>query len=152
MTTLALFGGPIKSTIIDRAYGMCGQSATAGEACTPEEYVVGLSAMNDLAATFPDAFTFNIPPHGIGNAADESGLALSDVLGFTAMLAREIAQTMGKEFRPNASQTRAMVTLTTKYQTVPLTQLGRNTIRGAGNRIWTGPYFIADPSDAEVIQ
>lgn len=153
MTTLGLYGGPLKRDLIRRAFGLCGQSVTEFE-LSPEEYELGLMCANDIAATLPATFGYNAPPSGIGNPEEESGLAAADVLGFTVMVAQEIANNIGKSFSPNGTQATAKSALEARYQVIPLRELGRQTIRGAGNRSYTGPYpfFVAPISDDEIVQ
>ena len=153
MTTIALYGGPLKSSIIGRAFGMCGQSITEFE-LSPEEYNLGLVCMNDMAATLGPTFPYNSPAHGSGNAADESGIPAGDVLGFTVMVAQEIALNIGKSFAPNGKQATAKSALEARYRVIPLRRMGRQTIRGAGNRYWNGPrpFFYAGTSEEEIAQ
>lgn len=153
MPTINLYGGPLKRDIIRRAYGLCGQSVTEFE-LSPEEYELGLLAMNDLAATLGTGFGFNSPPYGPGSAEDESGIAASDVLGFTVMLAQEIGPNIGKAVSVNGKQATAKSALEAKYQVIPFRQLGRQTIRGAGNRLFVGarPFFTVAVSDEETAQ
>lgn len=153
MPTIGLYGGPLKSSIISRAFGMCGQSITEYE-LTPEEYELGLVCMNDMAATLGEQFPYNFPAHGSGSAADESGIPAADVLGFTVLVAQEIALNIGKGFSPNGKQATAKSALEAKYQAIPFRELGRQTIRGAGNRYWSGPrpFFAVTISDDEIAQ
>jgi len=151
MTELALYGGPLKRTLIQRAFGMCGQSVTEFE-LTNEEYDLGLQCMNDIAPEYGDAFGFNYPAYGNGSADDESGIAAADVLGFTVRIAQEVGPNIGKMFSPNGPQSAAMSALKSKYQSTPTRELGRQTIRGAGNRLWNwrGPFFlVATPDDEQ---
>ncbi len=149
MTTIGLYGGPLKSTIIKQAFGLCGQSATEFE-LTAEEFETGLTSMNALAATL-GGFPYNMPANNSGFASDESGIPPDDVYGFTVMLAGSIAQNIGKAYAPNGDQATAKSALKAKYQVVPFRLLGRQTIRGAGNRnfAWRGPFFCARVSDDE---
>lgn len=153
MTTAPLYGGPLKRDIIRRAFGLCGQSVTEFE-LTPEEYELGLMAANDLAATLGAGFGYYAPAIGIGSYADESGIAAADVLGFTVMLAQEIGPNIGKAFIPNGKQATAKSALEAKYQVIPSRGLGRQTIRGAGNRWYVGPspFFVTTVSDDETVQ
>lgn len=146
MTTLNLYGGSLKSDLIRRAYGLCGQSVTEYE-LTPEEYDLGLQSADALAATFGATFPWNA---GVGSSDEESGLESADSLGFTAMLAQEIAPNIGKDFRPNGTQARAISSLRAKYVSVPFMEMSRQTPRGAGNRFWRqSPYFYAQTSADE---
>lgn len=153
MPTIGLYGGPLKKTLIERAFGLCGQSITEFE-LTPEEYDLGLTSMNDLAATLGSTFPFNYPAHGNGDAGDESGVPPTDVLGFTAMLAQEIAPNIGKSFSPNGPQATAKSALALRYQVIPYRTFGRQTIRGAGNRYygWVDPFFGTRIADDEIGQ
>lgn len=143
MTDIPLYGGPLKKSIILRAYGMCGQSVTEFE-LTPEEYDLGLTCLDDVCATFPPTLGYNLPPNGNGNPEDESGLDAADVLGITCLLAQEISQNVGKQFSPNKRQTQGISFVQSKYLRIPFTQMGRATVRGAGNRFrwnWMSPFF-----------
>lgn len=154
MTTIPLYGGPLKKSVILRAFGMCGQSVTEFE-LTPEEYDLGLTCLDDVCSTFPSTLGYNMPPNGNGNAEDKSGLADADVLGITCLLAQEIAQNIGKQFAPNKRQTQGIAFVTSKYLTMPFVRMGRATIRGAGNRyFWSGPapFFGVALSDDEPAQ
>lgn len=154
MTTLALYGGPLKRVIINRAYGLNGQSVTEFE-LSPEDYTLGLQAMDSIAATFPDALGYNFPINGTdGTPEEESGISAADVQGFIVLVAQELSANIGTKFTPNRPQTVAALALGTKYQSIPLMQLGRQVPRGAGNRWRNGPlpFFVPDISTAEVEQ
>lgn len=151
MVTIALYGGPLKSVLIERAFGMCGQSVTQFE-LTPEEYDLGLVCMNQIAPEFGASFGYYYPAYGDGNAAQESGLDAADVYGFTVRLAQEVSQNIGKAFRPTGPQAKACSALIAKYQTTPSRELGRQTIRGAGAWRWAGPFFIQPTPDGETPQ
>ncbi len=149
MTTLNLYGGALKRDLIKRAYGLCGQSVTEYE-LTPEELDLGIQSADALAAMFGASFPWN---YGVGSSDEESGLDAADGLGFTAMLAQEIAPNIGKDFRPNGTQARAVSVLRAKYQPVPFMEMSRQTPRGAGNRFWRqAPYFYAPTSGDEPAQ
>lgn len=149
MTTVPLYGGPLKRTLIRRAFGLCGQSVTEFE-LTPEELSLGLQCANSLASTLGASFPWNSPAYGDGSAEDESGIAPDDVQGFIGMLASEIGPNIGRAYAPNGIQARAISSLRAKYNPVPFMELGRGTPRGAGNRIWQGwPYFTTDISSDE---
>lgn len=152
MTIINLYGGSLKSTLIERAFGMCGQSVTEFE-LTPEEYVLGLRCLNDVMALFPASTGYNMPVHGDGEAEDESGLAKADELGATTLLAQEVSQNIGKPFTPNRWQADAVTELMSRYVTLVPRMLGRQTIRGAGNRYWNGPDpFFRTPAPADEVQ
>ena len=160
MTTLALYGGPLKSDIIKQAYGLCGQSVTNYE-LEPEEYEAGLRCMTYALAELEDeegiALGFNYPVNGFGNAQDESGLPRGAIRAVVAIVANALAPEIGKTLSPQATglAMKAMDNLRATYKTVPLMELGRQTIRGAGNRYqswYGGAYFITDTSDAEPSQ
>ena len=153
MTTLYLYGGALKSTLIERAFGMCGQSVTEFE-LTPEEYTLGLRCLNDVMAQYPTTTGYNMPTTGDGAPEDECGLEKSDELGATALLAAEIGTSIGKPYVPNKAQARAINNLSSKYTVIPSREMARQTIRGAGNRWISGPepYFTVAPPADEVAQ
>lgn len=154
MTTLALYGGPLKRAIIQRAYGYCGQS-TAEFELSPEEYTNALQLMNDSMALLGDATGYNFPASGDGSIEDESGIAGSDVLGATVYLAQLLAPSIGKALTINALQARAASNFLAKCTPIPQMEMGRGTIRGAGNRLWNrgwGPFFVVGISADEVPQ
>lgn len=152
MPTIDLYGGNQKRTFVQRAFGMCGQSTTEFE-LTPEEYSLGLQIANDTAATLGDEFGFNFPDYGTGSPEDESGVAAADGLGFTVMLAEQIAQNIGKQFRANGMQETAKSVLIAKYQVIPLRTLGRDTVRGQGSRIsGRAPFYRVEISADETGQ
>jgi len=152
MTTAPVYGGPLKRTLIQRAFGLCGISSTESE-LEPEELRLGLQCMNDLAAQF-SGIPFNFPGnHSDGNANEESGLPSDDVLGFVSLMAREIGPNIGRDYQPSGTQKLAVSVLHGKYQTIPQRELNRQTIRGAGNRyVGWSPYFITDVSPDEPVQ
>lgn len=153
MTTLALYGGPLKRDIIKRAFGYCGQSTTEFE-LTPEEYTQGLQLMNDSMALLGDLTGYNFPATGDGNPEDESGIAAADVLGASVYLAQLLAPTIGKALAINGQQARAASDFLAKCTPISQMEMGRGTPRGAGNRwqAWRGPFFRVGISDDEVIQ
>lgn len=141
MPDIVVYGGPLKRDLIKRAYGLCGQSVTEYE-LTPEEYDLGLQAMNSIAPEYI-GLTFNYPPYGPGSADEESGIPFEDVQAFIARLAQEIAPNIGKAFSPNGPQARSLSVMTGKYQVIPQRALGRYTPRGAGNQYGgpVNPFF-----------
>ena len=154
MTILPLYGGPAKRDIIQRAYGFCGQASYEFE-LSPEEYVVGLRAMNDQLATLPTTTGYNMPAEGDGSADDFSGIAQADVLGVSYFVAQLLAPTIGKQLAGNKIAIRASDVFLAKYKPIPFMEMGRHTIRGAGNRRFIGygmPYFAVDISDDEIVQ
>jgi len=160
MTGIPLYGGPLKREIIKGAYEVCGQSDAEFE-LTPEEYDSACRIMNQLLARWQTQYGivlgYNFPTNGNGSADEESGIPDDATEAVTQSLARRIAPGIGKAFgaEANANLAEAMTALRSHYATVPLMQMGRNTPRGAGNRRSIGsrnPYFVADVSDAEIIQ
>lgn len=151
--TINLYGGPLKSVLIERAFGMCGQSVTQFE-LSPEEYDLGLVCMNQIAPEFGPTFGYYQPPYGNGSSDDESGIDAEDAYGFTVRLAQEVSQNIGKAFRPTGPQAKACSALIAKYQSTPSRALGRQTIRGAGSRWnnWYGPFFTQATPDGETPQ
>lgn len=97
---------------------------------------------------------YNMPEYGDGLVEDESGLDNADALGVSVLVARLIAPQIGKSINAGKSMQRAADTLLAKYQTTPHMQMGRHTVRGAGNRWWYGgrPYFYVPPVDGEPYQ
>lgn len=154
MTVLPLYGSPSKRDIIQRAYGYCGQASYEFE-LSSEEYVAGLRAMNDQLATLPATTGYNMPAEGDGTVDDFSGVSQGDVLGVSWFVAQLLAPQIGKQLAGNKIAIRACDAFLAKYKPIPFMQLGRNTIRGSGNRRWGGwrsPYFITDVSDDEIVQ
>ena len=152
MTTLSLYGGPLKRDIIKRAYGYCGQSTTEFE-LSPEEMVAGLQVMNDQMAVLGTLTGYNFPVTGDGTPEDESGLAAGDVLGASVYVAQLLAPTIGKDLKLSAVQVRAASSFMAKCVPIPQMELGRGTPRGAGGRRHTfGPFFQTDFSSSEISQ
>jgi hypothetical protein len=151
VTTLSIFGGPLKREIIKRAYGLCGQS-TAEFELEPEEYVKGLQALNDQMATLGPLTGYNFPQSGDGNPEDETGIDTADMLGVSAYVAQLLGPQIGKSVTLTATHARAMSSVLAKYQVVPTMELSRRTPRGSGNRLWSGwrPYYQpgVTPTDA----
>lgn len=152
MTALPVFGGALKREIVKRAYGMCGQASYEFE-LDPEEMTAGVQALNDAMAMLP-AVPYNFPATGDGNAADESGLSGPDVLGASVMVARLIAPTIGKTLAIGVAQATAERGMIARYTPTPSMPLGRNTVRGAGNRFssWFGPFFSETTPPTEIDQ
>lgn len=139
MTTLPIYGGPLKRDVIQRAHGYLGRDVSDSE-LTPEEYRLGLMVMNDIAATMP-TMPYNPPLYQQGDGDEESGLAFDDVLGFTSMLAQNLGQTIGKAFAPNKLQANAASALIAKYQVVNEMSPSPNNPIGSGYRYgWQGPF------------
>jgi hypothetical protein len=153
VTTISLYGGPLKREIIKRAFGYCGQSTTEFE-LSPEEYTQGLQLLNDQMAVLGAASGYNFPVTGDGNPEEESGLAAQDVLGASVYLAQLLSPTIGKALALSDTQKRACSNFLVKCTAIPQMELGRSTVRGKGNRWsrWRGPFFITDISDSEVAQ
>lgn len=159
MTTLALYGGPLKRQIIKQAYGGCGQSFTEFD-ISSEEMIAGLQLLNNAMAALEDeqgiVLGYNYPNAGSdGSPEDESGIPAGAVKAIVGHLARELAPTIGKTITPDASFARAWTNLLSKYTTVPQMEMGRNTVRGAGNRrygLGGAPYFVTDVSADEPVQ
>ncbi len=148
MTEILLYGGPSKRSIIQDAYVECGLSYAEWDV-NAEEYVVGLRGLNNLMSSL-DCTDYNYPVSGDGSPEDESGLAKTDVLAVTALLAQRLAKSLGKQYAPDGTQAKAISSFRAKWQVIPERLLGRQTIRGAGNRWygWPGPFFVTPvPSD-----
>ncbi len=159
MTTLTVYGGPLKRSILQRSYSILGQSYTEFE-ISPEELQLGLRCMNDVLAMIADQYGvdlgYNFPDYGDGNADDESGIPRGAVQAVSTLVAHELAPsigaTLGKE--AESSKARARSSLIASYAKTSFVQMGRNTPRGQGNRYWNGlsPFFVAPISDDEVQQ
>lgn len=159
MTTINLYGGPLKREIIKGAYSACGQSDADFE-LSAEELDAGCRLLNQLMARWQTqygiAVGYNFPPNGNGSANDESGIPDDCAEAATQALARRIAPSIGKTFSAdaNANLAESMALIRSTYNKVPLMELGRATPRGAGNRRIRsfGPYFTTDVSTDEVQQ
>jgi len=141
MTIVPTYGGPLKRDMVQRAYGYCGQSFAEYE-LTPEEYVIGMRAMNDQMAVI-SARTYNFPEYGDGNPEDESGLKAGEVLGAAYYVAKLLAPTIGKQLTFSDVAERACTTFLAAQTCIPTTKLRSTTPRGSGNR-WSrvlGEYF-----------
>lgn len=157
MTTLSLYGGPLKRDIIKQAYGLCGQSVAEYE-LEPEEYEAGLRCMTNAVAELEDAegivLGFNYPVNGgYGSPQDESGIPRGSVRAVAAIVAKALAPEIGKTLSTQATgaYAKALDNLRSSYMTVPQMQLGRQTITGAGNRRrWFGPFFMTDADQGEI--
>lgn len=159
MTTIPLYGGPSKRDIINRAYGLLGMSFTEVD-ISPEDYEAGLMCLNDAMAELADQqgvnLGFNFPTNGTnGSPEDESGIPRAAVRGASLQMAKCLAPSIGKTMPPEALSelARCMGALRSTYQAIPMMEMGRHTIRGAGNRRWFGrPFFVTDISADEVAQ
>jgi hypothetical protein len=160
VTTIPIYGGPLKRDIIKSAYGATGQSDTEFE-LTAEEYTQGLRLMNMVLARWAGQWGvdlgYNFPPPGsLGSADEESGIpfAAEDVVVQT--LARQIAPNIGKTMGADAARNyaEAMLALRSTYAKIPPMQMQSDTPRGAGSRRcrWFGPFFSTNRPDDEIIQ
>ena len=160
MTTIPIYGGPLKRDIIKSAYGATGQSVTDFE-LTAEEYTQGLRLMNMVLARWAGQWGvdlgYNFPPPGsLGSADEESGIpfAAEDVVVQT--LARQIAPNIGKTLSQEANRNyaEAMIALRSTYATLPPMQMRPDTPRGAGSRngCLFGTFFRARRPIDEIIQ
>jgi hypothetical protein len=160
VTTIPIYGGPLKRDIIKSAYGATGQSVTEFE-LTAEEYAQGLRLLNMVLARWAGQWGvdlgYNFPPPGsLGSADEESGIpfAAEDVVVQT--LARQIAPNIGKTMGADAARNyaEAMLALRSTYAKIPPMQMQSDTPRGAGSRRcrWFGPFFSTNRPDDEIIQ
>lgn len=158
MTTITLYGGPLKRDLINRAYGILGQSFTEFE-IEPEEYDAGLMCLNDVMAALEDdyglALGYNYPPNGNGSPDDESGIPRSAVKAVSYQVAQALAPSIGKALPADAL---AQLSITLAHllskAVIPQMEMGRGTPRGAGNRrLWQRtPFFFVDVSTDEIQQ
>lgn len=156
MTVLNLYGGPLKRDIIQLAFEECGQAGYEFE-LTPEEYDSALRRMNSMLAMWRRQYGvdlgYNFPDYGHGSADDESGIPDDAVDCVSKKLAQSIAPTIGKAMSSEARMTLATswAALRSTYQAIPMREMGRQVMRGQGNRYWNGPlpYFVAPVSPDE---
>ena len=159
MTTLPLYGGALKRDLIQQAYGECGQSSNEFE-LDPEDYAAANRIMDRMMRFLKGRgvdLGYNYPDVGaVGNPMDESGIPDDAQEAVVAGLAMRLAPTIGKAL---AAETKAVLAaswsaLFASYVTTPQMALGRNTIRGAGNRRygWRSPFFCTVPSPDEIPQ
>lgn len=152
MTTIDVYGGPLKRVIVAQAYSMCGQSFAEFE-LTPEEYDLALSFLNgimmDLRDTWGVDLCYNFPYYGNGLSDEESGIPHGALRNVARMLAEDISPTIGKELTSRISLHDARGQLISTYGNVPTKPLTRNTPRGSGNRFpWLGQtFFNAHPEE-----
>lgn len=142
-TTIPVYGGPLKSAIVKRAYGYCGVASFEFE-ISPEDMVTGLQALNDQMAVLGTCTGYNFPNYGDGTGGEESGLRNEDVLGASYYVAKLLAPQIGKQLQGNPVAERACTIFLARTQCIPEMQLGRQTPVGAGNRWagqWRGPFF-----------
>jgi hypothetical protein len=145
---IPIIGGQLKRFIVQRAYGVCGQSVAEFE-LTTEEYSAALRAMNDLMAMWEDEYGINLgynyPTYGEGSPEDESGIPRGATQAVVYALATEIAPQIGKTLSPEANRIywNSFSLLKSNYTQPRDMGFGRATIQGAGNRwtSWRGPFF-----------
>jgi len=160
MSILPLYGNPPKREIIQMAREEC---ATAGYEFeeTPEEEASALRRLQAMMAEWLENegidLGFYFSPNGYGSGTEGSGIPAGAVNTVATFLAFRLAPNMGKSLSPEtkASLNRSMNTLMAKYKAIPQMEMGRNTIRGAGNRRYVNlgtPFFAVDVSDDEIVQ
>ncbi len=149
MTTIYLYGGPLKRVIVAQAYSLCGQSAAEFE-LAPEEYDLALSQLNGIMEELRNQWgvdlCYNFPNYGNGLPDEESGIPQDAMRSVVRMLAEDVSHTIGKELSTRISFAQARASLVSKYQKRRERELTRNTPRGAGNRwpYWGDPFFRQD--------
>lgn len=149
--------GPDKRVLIQRAYGVCGQSFTEFE-LSPEEMTAGLQLLNDVMGDLLSQglnLGYNFPAINDGDPEDESGISKAAVRAVVYELAEALAPTIGKELSTQAKAVhgKAMSSLRSIYMTIPQMEMGRYTPRGTGGRRRTfGPFFVTDVSSTEPSQ
>lgn len=162
MTTINLYGGPLKRDIVQLAFEECGQAGYEFE-LTPEEYGSALRRLNAMMYEWADRkgygidLGYNFPNPGTnGNGEDESGIPNGTIAVVSSYLARRIAPGIGKTMGVEATAALAasFSLLRSGYATIPVMQLARQTPRGAGNkRAWAGtPFFTAPIASDEPAQ
>ena len=150
MTTIALYGGPLKRDIVQLAFEECGQAGYEFE-LSAEEYDSALRRLNAMLSEWQAAngiaLGYNFPAYGNGSADDESGIPPAAVQAVALGLAMRLAPTIGKAMPPEskAALAASMSNLRSTYTVVPTMGFGRNTVRGAGNRYYSrSPFFTTD--------
>jgi hypothetical protein len=160
MPTLPIYAPPTKGDILQMAREALATAGYDFEA-TPEEDQSQLRQLDAMMAEWEDnegiVLGFNYAGNGYGAINEDSGIPRGCLKAVAVSLALVIAPTMGKSMAAEAKTAlaRSMSTLRAKYCAIPPMQMGRGTIRGAGNRRWTGtgtPYFVTEVSDTEIIQ
>ena len=160
MTTIGLYGGPLKRALVQLAFEECGQAGYEFE-LTPEEYDSALRRLNAMMSEWLGNYGidlgYNFPlPGSNGNAEDESGIPDSAVSVVSSYLARRIAPSIGKTMGPEATAAlkESFATLRSTYMVIPSMMLRRQTVRGKGNRLYNRgrPFFITPMPDDEIVQ
>lgn len=160
MSVLPVFGNPPKRDIIQMAYEECGAAGYEFEQ-TAEEEASALRRLQSMMAELQEneniVLDFYFAPNGYGEGTEPSGIPAGAVNAIATLLAFRLAPNMGKSMQGESrgALSRAMTLLRGKYTSIPSMELGRQTIRGAGNRWgsgWASPYFATDISDDEVAQ
>lgn len=145
MTSVSLYGGPLKRDLIQTAFEICGQAGYEFE-LTPEEYESALRRLNGFMYECQGkgiVTGYNFPvANSLGSPEEESGLDWADQEAVSQTLARRMAPSIGKTLGDdaNAEYGRTLQAFYSRHLTVPFTEMGRQTPRGHGNRYWNGPW------------
>lgn len=159
MTSVPLYGGPLKRDLIQVAFEICGQAGYEFE-LTPEEYESALRRLNGFMYECQGrgyVTGYNFPnSNSLGSPEEESGLAWEDQEAVAQTLARRMAPSIGKALGPEAKAEYkgTMDAFYGRHTKMVFVEFGRQTVRGTGNRYWSGqrPYFITDVSPDENAQ
>lgn len=149
MTTLPIYGGPTKRSLVQSARRKCGQRDSNYQ-IEPEEYDEDISSLNDLMAELLAQginLAYNFPTSNIGTPADESGIPFETSDAISSLLAERLAPTLGKTLSPAfmATLARSWALLRGRYFTVPQLTMRSTTPRGQGNERWRWGVYYTPP-------
>lgn len=133
-------GGKPKREILEMAFDDCGLAGYEFDR-TPEEQSMALRKLNALMLELPwSALGYDQPSYGVGQAEGGSGIPDFAVNAVSQYLALRIAPGIGLTLSPEYSKTaaRSLVTLQAALATTPTMTLPGNTVRGSGQRPYSG--------------
>ena len=148
MSTLAPLPGygVTKGSIVETAFEYCGLAGYEFER-TPEEMASGVRQLALMMMDMPTV-PYNFVDYGFGLPEEGSNLENKDVSGVTFMLALRLATLFGKTLPPEffVMANPSIYAFKARYAVIPQQDYRDGTIRGAGARLWRGPFF---PSQLE---
>lgn len=144
--------GPLKREIVERAYGLCGQSESEF-GISDEEWQTGLRRLNSVARQLVAegvAIAFNFPSYGVGEPEEYSGITFDQLEGLASRLAIAIAPDLGHVFTPAAMAgiNMSIRHLRSSTATIPTMPRSADTVRGAGTRRLGISPFINETADS----